>query len=117
MNVKVNAIFSLSGKRRPAPDIRNERPLMGELRIEEVRGKLPGNPKLVARLVNAEHRFEEPYCGPLYDPQIGTMDRKGFYLRGFSIMEDKERKETFVHMQVWWVREASDFEFAFDSRR
>jgi hypothetical protein len=117
VQVKVNAIFSVSGQRREAQAIRSERPLMGELVIEEVHGKLPGNPKLVAKLLNPEHRFKEPYCGWLYDPQIGKMDRKGFYLRGFSILEDKERKETYVHMQVWWVREASDFEFASEGRR
>lgn len=104
MHVRVNTIFTASGQRRSAKDIRKEQPWFGDLTIEEVKGTLPGNPKTVAKLRNKNLRSDEWQVSWLYDPQIGTLDEKGFYLRGFTVLEHKERKETFIHMQVWWVR-------------
>jgi hypothetical protein len=104
MHVRINAIFTATGKRRTAAEIRKEQPFFGDLCIEEVKTALPGNPKLVAKLINKDRGGRDPQVAWLYDPQIGTLDSKGFYLRGFSVLEDAGRKETFIHMQVWWVR-------------
>jgi hypothetical protein len=118
MRVKVNTIFTATGRRRTADEIRKERPFFGELSIEEVKTPQAGNPKLVAKLRSKDQRGEEPQCAWLYDPQIGTLDRKGFYLRGFSVLEDAGRKEIFIHMQVWWVRQHDGFfDFAYESKR
>jgi hypothetical protein len=108
MQVYVIPIY-VNGKRRSGREIKDWPPLQGDLTIADaVDPALPGRPKRIARLRNPRDSGKEPFCGPLYDPEIISMDGKGFFLRGFNIVE-MERGAPQLMVQGWLVR----FEMAF----
>lgn len=107
MWVKLIPVY-LNGRRRSASDMRSLPPLSGELTIADaIDPDLPGRPKRIARLRNPRHRGKEPYCGTLYDPEVISMDARGFLLRGFSIVSVQGGPPE-LHVQGWLVRPGAD---------
>src|SRR4051812_33234338 len=98
----------INGKRRSGRELRDWPPLGGQLTIvDALHPDLPGRPKRIARLSNPNHRGQEPFCGPLYDPEIVSMDTRGFLLRGFNIVECADGRPE-LHVQGWLVRPADE---------
>lgn len=94
----------VNGRRRAGREIKTWPPLEGNLTIADaVDPALPGRPKRVARLRNPKERGKEPFCGPLYDPEIISMDDKGFLLRGFNIV-DMGTGAPQLMVQGWMVK-------------
>ena len=98
-----------NGKRRDPVDLRQGRPIDGQLTIASaIDLELPGRPSRVARLTHPDHRGKESACVPLYDLEILNLDEKGFFLRGFNIIETGDGRPQ-LHFQGWLVRPASRF--------
>jgi hypothetical protein len=109
MWVLITPIY-VNGRRRSGREIRDWPPLGGKLTIvDAVDPELPGRPKRVARLTNSNHRGKEPSCGPLYDPEIISMDDKGFLLRGFNIVAVAGGPPE-LRMQGWLVKPADEMQ-------
>jgi hypothetical protein len=109
MKVKVVPLLNMMGKPRPREEVRNWPALSGELTIAPVPPDGPKRFSRVAQLRNLDHRGREPYCGPLYDPQLEKMTDKGFLLRGHVVVPVREGELNF-YMQEWWVRPLDSFE-------
>jgi hypothetical protein len=93
-----------SGKRRPARQLRDWPALGGQLTVgDAVDPDLPGRPRRIARLLNAQLRGKKTSCVPLYDPELISMDEKGFLLRGFNIV-DVPNGPPELHVQGWKVQ-------------
>lgn len=98
----------LHGKRRERSEAVIAYATSGDLIVTRWRGEIEGKAGVRVATLSGQNVVGNRVLSllPLFEPQLLSMTRTGFVLRGWQVVEKDDRRDTPRHeeIQEWWVR-------------
>ena len=86
------------GRRLNRHELANHEPVVGDLRVEEVRDEVLGRHVRMARVVDVRRPRDPDWLPALLDPALVAMSPLAFTLSGFERVDERD------YAQSWLVR-------------